>query len=124
MEGWKEGKSMFARTFTIEGRREQFDRLFSVGEEKILPALRRLEGFEGLLVLAECRNGKILMVTLWESEKALRGGEEAPHWFRAFGAEVAGGEVTNVERYEVFYSEAEGNAASAGARDIRSLGGR
>jgi heme-degrading monooxygenase HmoA len=77
-----------------------------------------------LLVLADRQNGKILVVTLWESEEALRGGEEASQWFRAFGAEVAGGEVTDVERYEVVYSEAEGNEALAGTRDIRSLGGR
>jgi heme-degrading monooxygenase HmoA len=124
MEGWKGGKSVFARMFTIEGRREQFDGFARAGEEKILPALRRLDGFEGLLVLADRQNGKILVVTLWESEEALRGGEEASQWFRAFGAEVAGGEVTDVERYEVVYSEAEGNEALAGARDIRSLGGR
>ena len=60
-----------------------------------------------------------MVVTLWESEEAMRSGEEASHWFRAFGAEV-----TNVERYEVVYSETEGNTASAGSRGIRSLGGR
>ena len=99
---------MFARTFTIEGRREQLDEFTRTGQEKILPALRRLEGFEGLLVLAKRQNGKILMVTLWESEEALRGGEQASHWFRAFGAEIAGGGVTDVERYEVVYSETGG----------------
>ncbi len=123
MEGWKGDTSVFARMFTIEGRRERFDGFARAGEEKILPALRRLDGFEGLLVLADRQNGKILVVTLWESEKAMRGGEAASHWFRAFGAEVAGGEVAEVERYEVVYSETEGNAALAGAQDIRSLGG-
>ena len=115
---------MFARTFTIEGRREQLDEFARTGQEKILPALRRLDGFEGLLVLANRLSGKILVVTHWKSEEALRGGEEASHWFRAFAAEAAGGEVIDVERYEVIYSEAEGNAALAGARDIRSLRGR
>jgi heme-degrading monooxygenase HmoA len=105
MESWKEGKSMFARTFTIEGRREQFDGFFRVGEEKILPALRRLEGFEGLLVLTERRNGKILVVTFWEDEEGMRGSEEASYWFRAFGAEAAGGGVIGVDRYEVVFSE-------------------
>ena len=109
---------MFARMFTIEGRREQFDGFARAGEEKIIPALRRLDGFEGLLVLANRLSGKILVVTHWKSEEALHGGEEASHWFRAFGAEVAGGEVTDVERYEVIYSEAVGNAALAGVRDI------
>jgi heme-degrading monooxygenase HmoA len=123
MEGWKEGKSMFARTFTIEGR-EQFDGFARAGEEKVLPALRRLDGFEGLLVFANRQNGKITVVTLWEGEEALRGGEAASHWFRAFSAEVVGGEVTDVERYEVVYSETEGNAALVRAPDIRTLGGR
>jgi len=44
-------------------------------------------------------------VTLWESEEAMRRSEEASYWFRAFSAEVAGGEVTSVERYEVVFSE-------------------
>ena len=123
MEGRKEGSSVFARMFTIEGRREQFDGFARAGQEKVLPALRRLDGFAGLLVLADRQSGQILVVTLWESEEALRGGEEASHWFRAFVAEVAGGEVTDVERYEVVYSEAKGNEALAGAQDHGSLGG-
>jgi heme-degrading monooxygenase HmoA len=122
-EGWKGDKGVFARMFTIEGRREQFDGFAHAGEEKVLPALRRLDGFDGLLILADRQNGKILVVTLWESEEAMRGSEAASHWFRAFVAEVAGGKVTDVERYEVVYSEAKGNAALAGARDHGSWGG-
>ena len=96
---------MFARMFTIEGHREQLDELARAGEEKVLWALQRFDGFEGLLVLANHQNGQILIVTLWESEEAMHGGEEASYWFRAFSAEAAGGEVTDVERYEVVFSE-------------------
>ena len=117
------GNGVFARTFTIEGRRERFDSFARAGQEKVIPALRRLDSFAGLLVLANRQNGKILVVTLWESEEALRGGEDASHWFRAFGAEVTGGEVTDVERYEVVYSETDANAALAKARDFDPLGG-
>jgi heme-degrading monooxygenase HmoA len=99
------GSSVFARMFTIEGRREQLDEFSRVGEKKILWALQRFEGFEGLLVLANHQDGQILIVTLWESEEAMRRSEEASYWFRAFSAEVAGGEVTSVERYEVVFSE-------------------
>jgi heme-degrading monooxygenase HmoA len=98
------GGGMFVRMFTIEGRREQLDEFARIGEKKLLPALRRLDGFGGLLVLTKRRNGKILVVTLWESREAMRAGEEASGWFRAFGAEAAGGEVTSVERYEVVFS--------------------
>jgi heme-degrading monooxygenase HmoA len=115
---------VFARMFTVEGRCEQLVEFARTGEKNVLPALKRLVGFEGLLVLANPQNGKILIVTLWDSEEAMRGGEEASYWFRAFSAEVAGGEVTSVERYEVVYSETENNAALARARGHGSLGGR
>ena len=123
-EGRKGGSGVFARMFIIEGRPEQLNEFSRAGEEKVLPALRRLDGFEGLLILANRQNGEILVVTLWEGEEAMRGGEEASYYFRAFSAAVDGGGVTSVERYEVVYSETENNAGSAGARDVRSLGGR
>jgi heme-degrading monooxygenase HmoA len=99
---------MFARMFTIEGRHEQMNEFARTGEEQVLTALQRLDGFDGLLVLANRQNGKILIVTFWGSEEAMRGGEEAAHWFRAFSAKVAGGEVTHVERDEVVSSEKRG----------------
>jgi heme-degrading monooxygenase HmoA len=104
-KGRKGDSSMFARMFTIEGRREQLNEFAFAGEKNVLPALQRLDGFEGSLVLANRQNGKILIVTLWQSEEAMRSGEEASYWFRAFSAEAAGGEVTNVERYEVVFSK-------------------
>jgi heme-degrading monooxygenase HmoA len=120
----KGDRSMFARMFTIEGRREQLDEFAGAGEKNVLPALQRFDGFEGLLILANRQNGKIFIMTLWESEEALRSGEEASYWFRAFSVEVAGGKLTNVERYEVVCSEKENNAAWGGARGHHSLGGR
>ena len=121
-KGRKGGTSVFVRMFTIEGRREQLDEFSRLGEEKVVPALQRLDGFEGLLVLANYQNGKILVVTLWKSEEAMRGGEEASYWLRAFSAEAAGGEVTDVERYDVVFSE-NGEARSSGVRDLRSFRG-
>jgi heme-degrading monooxygenase HmoA len=104
-EGRKGESSLFARMFTIEGRREQLDEFARTGQKKVLPALQRFDGFEGLLVLAKRHNGNILVVTLWQSEEAMHRSEEASYWFRAFSAQAAAGEVTNVERYEVVYSE-------------------
>src|SRR5688572_2185465 len=96
VDGQEGGSSMFVRMFTIEGRREQLDEFSRLGENKDLPALQRLDGFEGSLVLANRHNGHILIVTFWRSEEAMRGGEGASHWFRVFVAEAAGGEVTSV----------------------------
>ena len=106
LENRREGdSSTFAPIFTIERRREQLNEFARAGEKSVLPALQRLDGFEGLLVLANRQNGEILIVTFWQSEEAMRGSEEASYWFRAFSAEAAGGKVTNVERYEVVFSK-------------------
>ena len=115
---------MFARMFTIEGRREQLDEFSRLGENKVLPALQRLDGFEGLLVLANRQNGHVLIATIWHSEETMRRAEAASHWFRVFVAEAAGGEVTGVERYEVVHPDTEGNAASTRARDLRVTAGK
>jgi heme-degrading monooxygenase HmoA len=58
---------VFARMFTIEGRREQLDDFARTGEKKVMPALKRLDGFEGLLFLANPRNGKLMTATFWQS---------------------------------------------------------
>jgi hypothetical protein len=34
--------------------------------------------------------------------------EEAAYWLRVFSAEAAGGMITDVERYEVIFSEVKG----------------
>jgi hypothetical protein len=54
---------MFARMFTTGGCRERLDEFARVGEENLVPALHRFDGFAGLLVLANRRNGKILITT-------------------------------------------------------------
>jgi heme-degrading monooxygenase HmoA len=97
---------MFARLVTIGSRREQLDEFARIGAEKVLPQLKRQDGFEGSLILANRRSGEIVAVTLWESEEAMRATEGASYWLRAFGAEAAGGEVTGLDRYEVVSSEA------------------
>jgi len=75
------------------------------GIEHVLPALRQQDGFSGALVLVERASGKVLGLTLWESEQAMSTTEEAAYWLRVFSAEAAGGMITDVERYEVIFWE-------------------
>jgi len=77
-------------------------------EEHALPALRRQHGFAGVQLLGARGSGKVLAVTLWESEQAMDATEEAAYWLRSFSAEAASGMVRTVERYEVFFSEIMG----------------
>ena len=50
---------MFERLVTTGGRREQMDEFARFGTEKVLPQLKRLDGFEVSLVLAKRRSGEI-----------------------------------------------------------------
>jgi heme-degrading monooxygenase HmoA len=96
---------VFARVTKFEGPPERVDELRYAVVERTLPAVRRLEGFAGALVLADRQNGKVQVVILWESEQAMSATEESAYWFRAYSAETASETVTGVERYEVVFSE-------------------
>ena len=82
--------------------------------EHVLPALRQQDGFSGALVLVKRASGKVLGLTLWESEQAMNATEEAAYWLRVFSAEAAGGMITDVERYEVIISEMKGGTTLGG----------
>ena len=73
-------------------------------EEHLIPALRMQHGYNGGLLLANPQKGKVLAVSLWESEQEMHATDEASHWFRAFGAEAVEGTVTDVETYEVYHA--------------------
>ena len=99
---------MFARVSTFEGRPERADELVDTALEKVLPQLKRYDGydgFDGALALADRGSGKVLTILLWESEEAMRASEEASYWYRRYSAEAAGEKVTSVERYEVVFSQ-------------------
>ena len=97
---------MFARVTTFEGPNEHVDDFRHALVQHMLPALRRLKGYQGVLILADRQAGKVVGVALWESEEAMGASEEAAYWFRTYGAEAAGERVTSVRRYEVVFSEA------------------
>ncbi len=96
---------MFARVTTFEGPPEHVDDFRHALVEHMLPALRRLEGYQGVLILVDRKGGKVLGISLWEREEAMGASEEAAYWFRTYGAEAASERITNVERYEVVLSE-------------------
>jgi heme-degrading monooxygenase HmoA len=99
---------VFARITTYEGRPERVEEFRRAMVEHVMPALRRLPGFQGILFLADHQSGKLLAVALWETEESLHASEESAYWFRAYGAETANERITGVERYEVILSELEG----------------
>jgi heme-degrading monooxygenase HmoA len=96
------GGVMFARVSHFEICSERIQKGYRAIVEHVLPALEMQKGYSGGLLLANSQQGKVLAVSLWESEQEMHATDEASHWFRLFGAEAAEGKVTDVETYEVY----------------------
>jgi hypothetical protein len=96
---------VFARITTYEGHPEGVSEFRRAMVEHVLPALRRLPDFQGVLFLADHQSGKVLGIALWKTEESMRASEESAYWFRAYGAESASERITSVERYEVVLSD-------------------
>ena len=92
---------MFARVSTYQGPPELIDQGVSHARERILPAVRQIDGFSGVLFLVDRESGKALSVTLWESERAMRASEEEANRLRRESAEAGGETIEAVESYEV-----------------------
>ena len=92
---------MHARMSILEGPADQVDEGMRYVREQVLPQLQQQDGFEGFVVLSDRQSGKIIGVSLWESEQALRASEEVGDRTRSESAEAGGATVAGVERYEV-----------------------
>ena len=76
--------------------------------EVILPQAKEMDpGFKGIIALTDRQGGKLLGITFWESEEAMRASEEGASQLREESAEAGGGTVAGVERYEVGLFELE-----------------
>lgn len=100
---------MFARVSTYQGAAnlddDDVEEITRRTEHEVLPTVRDMTGFRGVLTLLDRTSGKGMSVTLWESEDAMRASEEAANQTRAQAAGIARQEVQGVERYEVTFSE-------------------
>jgi heme-degrading monooxygenase HmoA len=100
----KEERGMHARVSKLEGPPEQVNELGRIVAEWVAPSLTQMNGFRGILALADRQSGKVEVVTLWESEEAMRQSEEEAEQLRGDIARAADGAIAGVERYEVVLS--------------------
>ncbi len=92
---------MFARMSILEGSPDQVDEGLRHVREQVLPFMQQQDGFKGFIVLSDHQTGKVIGVSLWESEQAMRTSEEAGDRARGDSAEVVSASGVDVERYEV-----------------------
>src|SRR5437899_1522307 len=114
--------TMWVRMTTFEGgSAEQFDEGMRYIEEHVLPPLRAMAGFQGVLNLSTADRSAGVTLTFWESEQALQESEDAANRLRGEAADAGGDAIAGVERYEVVMDETTGERRSASRRRSHEL---
>jgi heme-degrading monooxygenase HmoA len=90
-----------ARVNTFEGSPDRIDDSVSSVRSETLPKLRDMAGNLGLISLADRKSGRVLGITFWESEDALRESEQDANRLREEAAKGGGQTIAGVDRYEV-----------------------
>jgi hypothetical protein len=92
---------MYARLTTIQGSPEKIEDAIRVVENDVIPASKVLPGFKNGYWLADRKSGKMIALTLFETEKDVEASEAAASQLRKTSTEKLGAEVKNVERFEL-----------------------
>ena len=96
---------MFARVITIEGGDpSKLDQETQFARDQILPRASQMEGWKGVLSLADRNTGSGYLITLWETEEAMNASAEAAKGLRSESYR-AGEHETGVRGYEVMIFE-------------------
>jgi heme-degrading monooxygenase HmoA len=95
---------MYARIVTVQGSPEKMQDPGSTFRERVLPALQQQPGFKGSHVLLDRTRGRLLAISLWESDVAAQAAMSALEQTRNQAAAGMGAPAPSVEGYEVVYS--------------------
>jgi heme-degrading monooxygenase HmoA len=99
---------MHARMSIFEGPPHMIDEGVRQAREVVLPQIKEIDpGFKGIIALTDRQGRKMVWITFWESEAAMRASEEAANRLSEQTVDVAGGMVAGVQSYEVGLFELE-----------------
>jgi len=93
---------MHARLTTLQLDPGKIDDSVSGLEQNDIPMFKELDGFKGMSLMVDRSSGKVIALTYWESEEAMKASEEAVKDARARAADTGGASAEpQVERFEV-----------------------
>jgi len=96
---------MHARITTIEGDAGRVDAAVQKARDEVLPILRQQPGWKGFTVMADRSSGKLVGISFFESEDAVRASDAAVADTRSAVAEAGGAAAPRVEFLEVVIDE-------------------
>ena len=92
---------MHARVSTLQLDPGKIDDAIAGLEQNDLPMFKSLDGFKGFSLMVDRSSGKVIGLSYWESEEAMKASEDAVKDARARAAETGGASAEpGVERYE------------------------
>lgn len=94
-----------ARVSVLEGSPDAIDAGVDRARGETLPKVRAIDGNVGAIALADRDNGRVSMITLWDSVEAMRASEREADQLREQTADTGGQQIANVARYDVAMAE-------------------
>jgi heme-degrading monooxygenase HmoA len=99
---------MFARMTTLQGSPDQVEPAIESIHAEVLPGVKDLDGFDHILALVDRSAGKMVAITFWESEAAMRASEEVANRLRESASTGTANEIAGVDRFEVVVDSRSG----------------
>jgi len=90
-----------ARVSLLEGSSEAIDAGFEKTRGDTLPKVRAINGNVGAIGLADRDNGRVSMITLWDSGDSMQASAEQADQLRQQTADLSDQKISNVALYEV-----------------------
>ena len=92
---------MFARVRITSGVPEKVDDGIRHFRETVVSSYQDVAGFKGAYLLVNRKNGKIMGITLWDTEAGMQATGATSERLRAAGTQVVSGATPAPEEYEV-----------------------
>jgi len=95
------GAAKAARISLMEGSPESIDAGLDKARGDTLPKVRAIDGNVGAIGLADRDNGRVSMITLWESAESMRASAQEADQLRQQTADMSRQKIANVALYDV-----------------------
>jgi heme-degrading monooxygenase HmoA len=96
---------MFGRVSRLKAPSDRIDAMISDFKERVVPAVKKVAGNRGAILLVDRANGIGLGLTYWEDEASLKASEDTGTSLRGQVAQTAGATIEEVDRFEIVIQE-------------------
>jgi heme-degrading monooxygenase HmoA len=104
---------MFARVTSGELSPDDVEKFVAMVRDQVIPRAEKLGGFKGGYWLADRESGRVMGITMFESEEALRASQSQADRIREEASRQAGLSVPSFATYEVVASVGDEKALAA-----------